>query len=159
MSFAVSSCLWNKHFIKVCMGNAVNRIKWDTANWSGCLLEQKTEKVQHHEISSTIPFKKSTGKWTKLVNHSHTASLGRFNTQYKHGATPTKPASDDIFSYYQTSSELETCNREKERNIQCNSISTEVLEASVITLDKSPVCSKVDEKKSKLQTVVTLIYC
>lgn len=83
----------------------------------------------------------------------------RFNSQYKHVATPTKPAIGDIFNYGRCSSELNICNRENERNVQCNSVTSEVPGASIIPPDNSPVCSKVDEKKSKLRTVVALFYC
>jgi len=74
-------------------------------------------------------------------------TLGRFNSQYKHAATPTKPASHDIFNYHQSSSELKTCNWGKEQKVQCNLVSSEVPGASIIPTDKSPVCSKVNEKK------------
>lgn len=74
--------------------------------------------------------------------------LGRFNSQYKHAATPTKLASHGIFNYHQTSSELKICNREKERNVECDLVSSKVPGESI--MPKSPVCSKVDEQKSKL---------
>ena len=76
--------------------------------------------------------------------------LGRFNSQYKHAATPTKPASHDIFNYSQSFSELKTWNREKQRNIQCDVVFSKVPGASITPTEKSPVCGKVDEQKCKL---------
>lgn len=81
-------------------------------------------------------------------------SLDRFNSRYKHVATPTKPAAGDIFNYQErsTSSEL---NIEEQANDTVPSVASG---ASIVPLDKSPACSKMDEKKSKLRTVVALSY-
>ncbi|XP_078354247.1 uncharacterized protein LOC144638827 isoform X2 [Oculina patagonica] len=69
------------------------------------------------------------------------ASLDRFNSRYKLVATPTKPASGDIFNYQGRASEV---NIQQERNDSVPSVASG---ASITPLDKSPACSKMDEKK------------